>query len=52
METDEVRMCAAHRAAKLKWEEGGPDQPTMHGRWYCPICQLVMNEALDNQRMV
>lgn len=48
METDEIWMCSIHPAAKLKWEEGGPTQPTVHGRWYCPICRQTMNEVLDS----
>jgi len=45
----DVHTCAVHPDAKLIYERGGDDMPTIHGRWYCPECQRMLNEALDAQ---
>ena len=29
-------------------EPGGPDMPTIHGRYYCPTCQAELMAVLDS----
>jgi hypothetical protein len=38
--------CAEH-GDHLVWELGGDDMPTIYGRWYCPTCQELFAQALD-----
>lgn len=42
------RMCPTHGLALIE-ESGGPDQPTLYGRVYCPECQRELMAALDEQ---
>jgi len=43
------RYCSEHPNTALIYERGGDDMPTIYGRWYCPKCQILLNEALDAQ---
>jgi hypothetical protein len=42
------RTCAEHGDV-LIYEPGGDDMPTLYGRWYCPTCQELFMEALDEE---
>lgn len=39
-------LCSIH-GVRLTWEEGGPDQPTVLGRWVCSQCDTNLMLALD-----
>lgn len=39
-------VCESH-GQPLIYEPGGADQPTIHGRTYCPACQDAFVKALD-----
>jgi hypothetical protein len=39
------RYCDEH-GDTLVWERGGPTEPTIFGRWYCPTCQDIFDAAL------
>ncbi len=41
----DAARCFEHGDA-LVWEEGGPDMPTIHGRHYCPTCQVALGDVL------
>ena len=43
------RTCGSHPEVAILWEEGGPDQPTLRGRWYCPECQREFRRIMDRQ---
>jgi len=47
--TENQRMCGSHPEVAILWEEGGPDQPTLRGRWYCPECQREFRRIMDRQ---
>jgi hypothetical protein len=44
----EVVMCSMHTDQMLVWEDGGPQDITVHGRWYCPECSASLMRALDD----
>jgi hypothetical protein len=44
----EVVMCSMHTDQMLVWEDGGPQDITVHGRWYCAKCSESLMRALDD----
>lgn len=43
----EVVMCSMHPDQMLLWEDGGPQDITVHGRWFCPSCSESLMRALE-----
>lgn len=42
-----IPVCSIHTSTQLIVEEGGSDKPSVHGRIYCPRCEIDFNAALD-----
>jgi hypothetical protein len=42
------KQCCSQHGDELIKERGGPDMPTIYGRLYCPSCQRIMNQLLDD----
>lgn len=47
---ERTSMCMRHDEPMIR-EQGGADQPTIYGRWYCPKCQVAFNDSLDMTRV-